>query len=152
MVIMLENKINYVVYLASMMTVLAANELPVIGPDSIFWAFLGMLGSFAGSLVRIVKRDEADVEDKIKFFYFKDIFKILAWSLVGGFFPLVLAANNIYPWLAVLSSPFMPRVWDTMDEAVPGIIKGLLSKFSSPAGDGSNNKKETEKETDGKTK
>lgn len=150
---MLDNKINNVFYLTSIIAVLAANELPVIGADAIFWSIMGMVGSFSGSLVRIAKRDDADVEDKIKFFYLKDLFKIIAWALVGGFFPLALAANNLYPWLAVLCSPFMPKVWDAMDEAVPGAIKGMLNKFFSSSSTTAPSSGDTnKKETDGNTK
>jgi hypothetical protein len=127
-----------------MMVVLAADGAPVIGGDAPIYAFLGLVGAFVGSLVRIVQRDEADIEDKVKFFYWKDVVVIIAWSLVGGFFPLAFAANGWYPGLAVPLSPFMPKVWDTMDKAVPGIITTLLSNFTktnTPAG--TDNKKET---------
>lgn len=147
---MLIHRANCAVYLGMMAVLTAADTtspggLAVIGGDTVIYALLGLVGAFIGSLVRIVQRDEADVEDKIKFFYLKDVVVITAWSLVGGFFPLAFAANGWYPGFAVPLSPFMPKVWDAMDKAVPGIITSFLAKFTSGSGGAGNDnsKKET---------
>lgn len=110
--------------------ILLLDIFATIGPDSITYAMFGFVGSIIGSLVRLIRRDEADIDDKIKFFYLKDLFKIFVWALVGGFFPLVFAANGWYPWLAVICSPFTPKFWDTMETFVPEILSNLLEKFT----------------------
>jgi hypothetical protein len=115
-----------------------------IGADSITYAILGVIGSIIGSLVRIVIRDEADIDNKFNFFYLKDVFKIFAWAGVGGFLTLVFAANGWYPWLAVLCSPFTPKFYAVMEEVVPGILKGFVTRFvgetQTKNGNGNENK------------
>jgi hypothetical protein len=116
-----------------------------IGPDAITYAILGVIGSFIGSLVRIVIRDEADIDNKVNFFYLKDVFKIFAWAGVGGFLTLVFAANGWYPWLAVLCSPFTPKFYAVMEEVVPTVLKGIVTRIV-----GETKKEDKDKGTDGK--
>jgi hypothetical protein len=111
----------------------------IIGPDSLAYAILGLIGSMIGSLVRIIRRDEADIENKVNFLYLKDIFVIFTWSLAGGFFPIVFAAQGWPPLLAVICSPFMPRFWDVMETYIPQILKSVLEKFY-PTDDGKKKK------------
>jgi hypothetical protein len=80
-----------------------------IDNSTYFFAVLAAGGAFLGSLARLIRRDKADVEDKIKYFYGKDIFELFVWTLVGGFFPLAFASIGWLPGLGVIISPFMPK-------------------------------------------
>lgn len=100
-----------------------------LDPSVFFWAGCAAVGALLGSLVRIVRRDKADVENKIKFLYFKDIFEIFVWTLVGGFFPLAFASVGWVPGLGVIISPFMPKAFDLMEENLPQAVLGSGKKM-----------------------
>jgi hypothetical protein len=109
--------------------VIAADIFAVLGPDALTYCLMGIIGSMIGSFVRIVKRDEADLDNKYNFFYLKDVFVLITWALVGGFFPLVFAVQGWPPLVAVICSPFTPKFWDVMELFIPGILKTVLDKF-----------------------
>lgn len=120
--------------------VFIADIFTSFGPDALAYTVLGFLGGMIGSFVRIVKRDETDVDNKFNFFYIKDIFVTLTWSLVGGFLPVVFILQSWTPILAVLCSLFAPKFWDVMEEMLPQILKSVVNKFWN-----TESKKETDK-------
>jgi hypothetical protein len=93
-----------------------------------FFAALAASGAFLGSLARLIRRDKADVENKIKYLYGKDIWELLVWTLVGGFFPLAFASIGWLPGLGVIISPFMPKAFDFMEENLPQAVLGTVLK------------------------
>jgi hypothetical protein len=99
-----------------------------IDNSTYFFAVLAAGGAFLGSLARLIRRDKADVEDKIKYFYGKDIFELFVWTLVGGFFPLAFASVGWLPGLGVIISPFMPKAFDFMEENLPQAVLGTVLK------------------------
>jgi hypothetical protein len=99
-----------------------------IDNSTYFFAVLAAGGAFLGSLARLIRRDKADIEDKIKYFYGKDIFELFVWTLVGGFFPLAFASIGWLPGLGVIISPFMPKAFDFMEENLPQAVLGTVLK------------------------
>jgi hypothetical protein len=116
---------NHVVLLLG----LATFDISVtIDNSTYFFAVLAAGGAFLGSLARLIRRDKADVEDKIKYFYGKDIFELFVWTLVGGFFPLAFASIGWLPGMGVIISPFMPKAFDFMEENLPQAVLGTVLK------------------------
>jgi hypothetical protein len=99
-----------------------------IDNSTYFFAVLAAGGAFLGSLARLVKRDKADVENKVNYLYAKDIVELLVWTLVGGFFPLAFASIGWLPGLGVIISPFMPKAFDFMEENLPQAVLGTVLK------------------------
>jgi hypothetical protein len=99
-----------------------------IDNSTYFFAVLAAGGAFLGSLARLVKRDKADVENKVNYLYAKDIVEIFVWTLVGGFFPLAFASMGWVPGLGVIISPFMPKAFDFMEENLPQAVLGTVLK------------------------
>jgi hypothetical protein len=99
-----------------------------IDNSTYFFAVLAAGGAFLGSLARLVKRDKADVENKVNYLYAKDIVELLVWTFVGGFFPLAFASIGWLPGLGVIISPFMPKAFDFMEENLPQAVLGTVLK------------------------
>jgi hypothetical protein len=133
-----------------------------IDNSTYFFAVLAASGALLGSFVRLIRRDKADIENKIKYFYLKDIPEILVWTLVGGFFPLAFASVGWLPGMGVIISPFMPKAFDFMEENLPQAVLGtvlktgkLIETFIENRKDGGNetkDKKEESKEKGTETK
>jgi hypothetical protein len=121
-----------------------------IDNSTYFFAVLAAGGAFLGSLARIVKRDKADIENKINYFYMKDIPEILVWTLVGGFFPLAFASVGWLPGMGVVIAPFMPKAFDLMEESLPQAILGTVLKTGKLIEAFIENRKDGGNETKGK--
>jgi hypothetical protein len=121
-----------------------------IDNSTYFFAVLAAGGAFLGSLARLIRRDKADVEDKIKYFYGKDIFELFVWTLVGGFFPLAFASIGWLPGLGVIISPFMPKAFDFMEENLPQAVLGTVLKTGKLIETFIENRKDGGNETKGK--
>jgi hypothetical protein len=96
------------------------------------YVILGGMLSFLGSLIRIIKRDEQDLDDKLKFFYLKDLFSILVWTLVGAFIPITIEVIRrgvpfLPPTVLFLPlAPFAPKSWDFFEEHLPDYLTRLF--------------------------
>lgn len=129
--------------------------------DTYFFAGLAAFGALCGSFARLVRRDKADIDNKIKYVYVKDVFEIFVWTLVGGFFPLAFASVGWLPGLGVIISPFMPKAFDFMEDNLPQAVLGTVLKtgklietfIESRNGGGKHQEKnETETQTKEETK
>ena len=116
---------------------LLSDNLPYIKDDAFFYAFLGALGAFIGQILYIAKRDQADVDNKYKFFYWRDVLFTIGWMLVGGFFPLVASLPDVpdkllflpTPVVPIAVSPFISRLYDVMDKKLPERLARFLDEW-----------------------
>jgi hypothetical protein len=107
------------------------NFSELLSLETAIYAALGGIGALVGALVRVVRRRRHETGVKYNFAALcLDLFEILVWVSVGGYFAIVLQIIKFpFPWLIFMITPYMPKAWDLFEEHLPEFANQIWLGF-----------------------